>query len=96
MLGYNLPKDAAEDSIDIMPILKGKSNQGHETLVYNSPHGFAMRKKNWVLTGVKADGPHKGKLFNLEKDIAQKRDLAAKYPKKVEELTILFRKIFNS
>ncbi len=52
MLGVQLPDNAGEDSINVLPALLGKkgSSPAREATVHHSCNGkFALRKGNWVL-----------------------------------------------
>ncbi len=49
-LGYTLPdKNAAEDSYDLMPILKGDSSQVRPTHLHTTYGRFAIRHGDWLL-----------------------------------------------
>ncbi|MEN8128578.1 MAG: arylsulfatase, partial [Planctomycetota bacterium] len=87
--GCTIPEPAAEDSIDILPVLKGESNQVRETLVYSAPRGKAIRSGDWVLI----NPGKKDELYNLKDDLGQKTNIAVDHPEKVAELTELYEKI---
>ncbi len=92
---HKLPETAAEDSIDLLPVLKSESDKAHETLVYNTTGSYAMRSGDWVLIGPRMTGKPAGKLYNLKGDLGQNHDLASEHPAKVAELTEQFRTIRN-
>ena len=49
-LGYSLPADAAEDSHDLLPLLKGETASVRSTHVHNTnPKGYAIRHGDWLL-----------------------------------------------
>jgi len=110
-LGHNLPTDAAEDSHNLLPLLKGEAESIRTTHIHNTnPNGYAIRDGKWLLinakTGYVSRGVegwekrhgyepdnHAAQLFDLEKDLAQKHNLAAKHPERVAELQALLKKI---
>ena len=51
VVGYELPdKNAAEDSHDLMPLLKGEVESVRTSHVHNTfSHTFAIREGDWVL-----------------------------------------------
>lgn len=50
ILGANLPGDAAEDSVSMLPLLRGETRPSRETLVNHSADGeFAIREGQWKL-----------------------------------------------
>jgi len=84
MTGFALPNDAAEDSFSILPILLGKTT----TLlkyphIVNQDYGgrLAIRQGAWkYIPGRKAQ------LYNLEKDLHERKNLAKTYPEKVQQM----------
>jgi arylsulfatase A len=114
LVGYELPPNAAEDSHDFLPYLRGQADKGpRRSMVHNTnPNAYAVREGDWVLVNVKPAGveaaskksgkkesgrrnPHV-ELYNLKDDIAQENDLAARHPKRVEELQALLDQIHRS
>jgi arylsulfatase A len=61
VVGYELPdKNAAEDSHDLMPLLKGEVESVRTSHVHNTfSHTFAIREGDWVLV-VGKSGHHSG------------------------------------
>ncbi|MEM9346123.1 MAG: arylsulfatase [Planctomycetota bacterium] len=50
MLGYDLPEEAAADSLDLMPYLKGETDSARTSHVHNTwPGLYAMRDGDWLL-----------------------------------------------
>jgi arylsulfatase A len=106
LVKYNFKDNEAEDSFSMLPLLLQKGDFLREATIHHSKEGvFAIRKGDWKLiaspnSGVTAAGePGKSKsnedndiLYNLKKDIAEKEDVAAKYPEKVKELKQLLIK----
>jgi arylsulfatase A len=101
----DLPDNAAEDSYNFLPYLKGESEKGPRTaMVHNTnPNAYAMRDGEWVLVnaipagakGAKAtkEKPGKLELYNLKEDISQANNLAAQYPERVKALQVLLDQI---
>jgi arylsulfatase A len=104
IVGTELPKDAGQDSYNILPALLGKKLDKpiREAIVHHSGAGvFAIRQGEWklILESKGAgyhDGPPKrgspGQLYNLADDPYEKNDLWEKHPKKVKRLTKLLDK----
>jgi|TARA_B110000908_G_scaffold79166_1_gene94876 arylsulfatase A len=68
VVGYDLPKEnAAEDSHDLLPLLKGGSQKIRSTHVHNtSANRYAIRHNDWVLVASK-DGYMSGRNAAWEK-----------------------------
>ena len=84
--GLPMPKDKALDGKSILPALKGKTDKLHDELYWSSAGEkgkWAIRSGNWKLVAEKK----RIELFDLEKDLSETTDLAAKHPKVVSELT---------
>ncbi len=61
MLGYDLPNNAAEDSHNLLPLLKGESTTVRSTHVHNTFAGqYAIRHGQWLLINAK-DGYGSGR-----------------------------------
>jgi arylsulfatase A-like enzyme len=59
VVGHELPASAAEDSVSLLPALRGEDVQGrlHEIVVHHSISGqFAVRKGNWKLLLCRGSG----------------------------------------
>ena len=94
-----LPNDAAEDSFSWLPLLEGKDAEHKRAPVINhSANGtFAIRDSNWKLVLGNGSGGRqspRGKpfgkpyeLYDLGEDLAEKHNVAAKYPEIVKRLT---------
>ena len=94
ILGPPLAADAAPDSFDALPALRGEAKPVRDHLVHHSggfPGVLGMRRGSWKLLQAGGAG-YAGKpdrqplLFNLADDPAEEHDLAAKHPEKVREL----------
>ena len=100
LVNYSLKENEGEDSYSMLPLLKGAGSYDRTSTVHHSKTGiFAIRQGDWKLvllpnSGVAGSGkPAKVKkilpeylLFNLEKDVEEKNNVAVEYPEKVEEL----------
>ena len=84
--GLPLPRDKPLDGKSILPALKGETNKLHDALYWSSGGAkgkWAIRLGDWKLVAEKK----RIELFNLDKDLSETTDLAAKHPKLVSELT---------
>jgi len=84
--GLPLPKDKPLDGKSILPALKGETDKLHDELYWSSAGAkgkWAIRSGNWKLVAEK----DRLELFDLEDDLSETTDLAAKHPKAVSELT---------
>lgn len=105
LTGVDLPDGAAEDSYDILPLLRGESVDGElrEATVLHSARGmFAIRQGSWKLIEglgsggftepIFADaepGGPEGQLYNLDEDPQETTNLYMERPDVVEELSAL-------
>ena len=65
--GYRLPAEAAEDSHDMLPYLRGESDHVRTTHVHNTfPNRYAIRHGKWLLIAAK-DGYGSGRNAGWEK-----------------------------
>jgi arylsulfatase A-like enzyme len=104
ILGARLPDNAAEDSVSLLPLLKGDERPVREAAVHHSARGmFAIRKGPWKLILGRGSGgstpgdtgPEPGQLYNLADDVAESSNLYAKHPEIVAELTALLETYIN-
>ena len=105
-LGARLPDNAAEDSVSLMPALRGRKEPVRDTIVHHSIQGaFSIRQGNWKLCLAPGSAgwsdPRPGKepkdapriqLFDLSKDVAEKTNVEAQHPEIVAKLTKLLEK----
>ena len=105
ILGAKLPDNAGEDSVSILPALKGADKAPlREAVVHHSINGsFAVRQGDWKLElcadsgGWTAPAPGSAEakllpdtqLYNLSSEIAETNNLQAKHPAVVARLTKL-------
>ena len=108
LVGYELPENAAEDSFDFLPYLKGEEEKGPRTAMIHNTYAnlYAIRDGDWVLVNVKpaaakASGGNKGggstevELHNLSDDISQKNNIAAKHPERVQAMQSLLDRLHS-
>jgi len=105
MVGEQLPEDAGEDSVSILPALLGRDRAPlREAVVHHSINGaFAIRQAEWKLAfspgsggwGKPGDaearqaGLPELQLYDLANDLAETRNLQAEKPEVVARLTAL-------
>lgn len=100
LIGDKLQNNEAEDSVSIMPALKGEYEAGFRGAIVNhSAAGyFAIREGKWKLKMVKGDAADKKlpelaegecpfELFDMDADLGETTDLASEYPEVVKALT---------
>lgn len=112
VLGHELPADTAEDSHNLLPLLKGEAESVRTTHVHNTKKDhYAIRDGKWLLidakTGYLREPPESwnkkhnmppgdkapAELYDLENDIGQKHNLAARHPDRVAEMQALLKAI---
>ncbi|AQQ09600.1 Arylsulfatase [Sedimentisphaera cyanobacteriorum] len=82
--------DRTLDGVDLSPLLKQGKPIDREAIYWHYPHyhktkpASAVRKGDYKLIEYLEDG--KKELYNLERDISEKNDLAEKMPEKTKEL----------
>lgn len=105
IVGAKVPDNAGEDSVSILPLLKGSRKPVREASVYMSGGGvFAIFQGPWKLMfssgaggpWTKEPAPPKGaptiQLYNLVQDPGEKDNLQGKYPEVVKRLSELLEK----
>jgi arylsulfatase A-like enzyme len=93
LLGAPLPEGAGEDSLSLLPLLRGEDREIRAHAVSHSARGEpAVRSGSWKLILPKAGKPL---LFNLADDLGETKDLAAAQPDKVAELTALYARLVD-
>ena len=85
IVGHELPPDAAEDSANLLPTLLNASTSVRQDLVHHSRDGeFAIRDGDWKLI---TDSKRKPLLlFNMDKDLAETKNLFDQHPEIVKRL----------
>ena len=105
--GASIPAGAGEDSISILPALKGHAGKAlREATVHHSINGkFAIRQGRWKLAlcpgsggwtapndqAAASQGLPEVQLYDLAADPAEQNNLQAQHPKEVERLTALLQ-----
>jgi len=103
IIGAELPDDAGQDSVNILPVLLGQKLQGpiREATVHHSGGGvFAIRQGTWkLIVGSKGSGADrrprhgaKGQLYDLLRDPGEQLNLWDGKPEVVQRLTELLEK----
>lgn len=101
LIGQDIKKGAAIDSIDYMDTWLGKSKTGRPELILEG-YGLALRRGKWKYVmpverdpyydwvmedkGIEHGRMRDAQLFNLETDEKEEENVASKYPKVVEVL----------
>lgn len=72
------------DGVDLVPYLRGeRSGAPHETLCWRSGPNAAARRERWKLLET---GDGRARLFDLENDVGETRDVVSEHPGIVAEL----------
>lgn len=92
ILQVKLPDDAGEDSCSLLGILKGNDEPVRKSLV-SAAKSLSIREGRWKLlmgpgsTDLKKDGEgldsSKSQLYDISRDVGEKKNLAAKHPEVV-------------
>ena len=80
------------DGVSLVPLLRGKKKIGRDAVFWHYPHysnqggfpGGAVRMGDWKLIERFEDG--RVHLYNLQKDIGERNDLAADQPRRVNRM----------
>jgi len=81
------------DGLDIWRTLAEGKPSPHEAILLNcAPSSGAVRKGPWKFKISRRKGSTFIELFNLERDIGEKENLANKYPEKVNELFEIYKR----
>ncbi|MBA4030521.1 MAG: arylsulfatase [Planctomyces sp.] len=104
LAGQAVPEDEREDSEDVLPALLGQSPQGRETLVEHAGV-LSLRQGTWKMiepgkgpkvfaqTNTETGQLPQPRLFNLEEDPGETKDVAEELPEKVKELEEMLKGI---
>ena len=102
---YQLSKGQAEDSLNMMPVLRDQAESPRDTLVHNNKL-WGIRKADWVLLENPKDSSRADYLeanhfpkvqegsevfYNLSEDLGQRVDLLKEYPEKAEQFREMLR-----
>jgi len=94
--GVKVPRDRAIDGASMMPIFRGKPVKRDIPLYWRYDRALgrpkvAMRQGNWKLLGYQ--GLEKFELYNLESDLSETTDLAAKEPDRLKAMIVAMTKL---
>ena len=92
LAGLPLQPEIHADGTSLVPLLSGKEQMDHPPLVWHYPHyhgstwtpGAAIRAGKWKLIELYEFG--ETELYDLNADMGETNDLAAKFPQKTAEL----------
>ena len=104
VVGVKLPATAAEDSVNLLPLLQGGDAPVREHAVSQSSGGLiGLRQGSWKLIfGPGSGGWGKGRdeqpaqLYDLADDLGEMKNLYTERPDKVKELTALMERLVNN
>ena len=108
ILEATLPDDAAEDSVSLMPLLKGSREPIRKHAISQGTRGvFALRRGPWKMifapSGTRRNNRsdsksagHPAQLYNLAADIGETNNVYADHPKIVQEMTALLEKLVTT
>jgi hypothetical protein len=95
IFAVKLPDSAGEDSVSLLPLLKGEDKPVRDHAVSCSYKGVpGLRKGPWKYIpepDPKSDA--EVQLYNVSDDIAEKKNVAADHPEIVSEMRVLLEKI---
>lgn len=94
IIGAELPDDAGEDSVSILPALLENVKQPiREAIIHQSiGRDMAIRQGNWKLIVFNKSGHA---LYDLDKDIGETQNVADQHPEIVENLSALLEKYLS-
>lgn len=104
VFGVKLPDNAGEDSLSLMPLLKGEDKPIRENAVSASINGVpAVRSGSWKYIpapgsggwGKGGDQSQPVQLYHLDDDIGETKNLAAAQPERVARMQALLEKLIT-
>ena len=99
LAGFDVPSDRRVDGVDQTPLLLGKRETGREYFYF---HDAGVRQGKWKYLkpnaafhnyAIDSDRAKVDELYDLESDLGERTNLAAKFPRKVAELKALMTSI---
>ncbi|SMD44053.1 Arylsulfatase A [Aquiflexum balticum DSM 16537] len=97
--------EATKDSMDMLAVLMGESNEGREDLILEATTRTALRSGDYVMippyigpavntfVNIELGNDSEYQLYNLKEDIGQKKNLAASQPELLEKLVKKFEEL---
>lgn len=76
-------KTIAPSGVSMLPLLKGNTDEIHDTLYWEHQRGRAIRTGDWKMSALPRG---EWELYRITEDHTEMNDLSAKYPEKVQEL----------
>lgn len=104
LAGQAIPKEAAPDSLDMLPALLGKSKTGRQSLVEHAGV-LSLIEGDWKLispgkgpklsknTNTELGNDSEPQLYNLASDIGEKNNVASEHPDKVQKMATVLNQI---
>ena len=90
LLGEDLPPNAAEDSVSVLPVLLSEDKGPiREATVHQAPAGLAIRQGDWKLIALR-NGTKE--LYNLKDDLGEKHNRINSRIIEAKQLEVLLRK----
>ncbi|MEC7566942.1 MAG: sulfatase-like hydrolase/transferase, partial [Planctomycetota bacterium] len=96
LAGFDVPRDRKIDGVDQTKLLLGRSKNGSRDNYYYQGNGVRQGKWKYLVAEQKVygyardlDRPVVEELYNLDRDIGETTNLAAKHPEKVQALKAL-------
>lgn len=100
LLDIPFPEDLVTDGVSYVAALKGEQYERepiystfcHNVIATGNRANISMRQGSWRLYKFYFDGPnqeHRYELYNLDKDISERNNIASQMPEKVEAMTKL-------
>jgi len=93
------------DSQNLLNVMLGKSKQGRDNLIIEASGRLAFREGNFIMIppykgpvvskdeGIELGNSSEFQLYDLSKDLAQKNNLAKRFPQRIEEMKTSMKKI---
>jgi arylsulfatase A-like enzyme len=99
LAGVNLPDNAGEDSVSMLPLFIQQGGVQREAIIHQTKSHFAVRQGPWkainglgsggftapAIVETQPSGPS-GQLYNLDQDLSETKNLWAERPEIVEQL----------
>jgi hypothetical protein len=90
-----LPVSAGEDSFSFLPLLEGIDKPIRDHGVNTACNGLpSFRQGPWkLILAADVEAKMEVQLYNLESDLGEKKNVAAKHPERVAEMRAAFEKL---